>query len=55
MVYLGVDPEQIIKVGYGEQPSDADNLNTSELAKQRRVEWVLIDSFGLEKASTILN
>lgn len=55
MIYLGVNPEQIIKVGYGEQPFEANHLNTLELAKQRRVEWVLIDSFELEMASTTLN
>lgn len=42
MIYLGVDPEQIIKVGYGEQFGET----VSELAKQRRVDWYLTDELG---------
>jgi OOP family OmpA-OmpF porin len=42
MIYLGVDPEQIIKVGYGEQFGET----VSEFAKQRRVDWYLTDELG---------
>lgn len=42
MIYLGVNPGQIIKVGYGEQFVEAE----SKLAKQRRVDWYLTDALG---------
>jgi len=42
MIYLGVNPEQIITVGYGEQFGETE----SELAKQRRVDWYLTNALG---------